>query len=161
MAESGDGGSAQSFHTACDKKGPTVTIVKTTAGFVFGGAADKAWVSPNGAVASSVAFLFCLTCAGAQQNGTPQTAPSQLNLTGTGNDKALQYFKGSGPAFGPGYDLFIANQPGGTSKQSYSGLGYSYVCPGLWRDDAKCKTYLAGSYQFTIADYEVFVIKAK
>ena len=74
MAQSGDGGKSQGFHTACDNKGPTVTVVKTTKGWIFGGAADMSWASGNAHVASDSAFLFCVKCAGTN----PGAEPSQL-----------------------------------------------------------------------------------
>lgn len=36
-------GSAQDFHEQCDKKGPTITIVKSSNGYVYGGYTQKKW----------------------------------------------------------------------------------------------------------------------
>ena len=41
-----DGFAAESFHSKCDDKGPTVTVVQSGS-FVFGGFADAAWSSPG------------------------------------------------------------------------------------------------------------------
>ena len=41
-----DGFAAESFHSKCDDKGPTVTVVQSGS-FVFGGFADVAWSSPS------------------------------------------------------------------------------------------------------------------
>ena len=41
-----DGFAAKSFHSKCDNKGPTVTVVQSGS-FVFGGFADAAWSSPG------------------------------------------------------------------------------------------------------------------
>lgn len=41
-----DGFAAESFHSRCDKKGPTVTIVKSGS-FIFGGFTEAQWISPS------------------------------------------------------------------------------------------------------------------
>jgi hypothetical protein len=38
-----DGWQGQDFHSRCDNKGATVTVIKCTGGFVFGGYADAPW----------------------------------------------------------------------------------------------------------------------
>ena len=39
-----DGFGSQTFHSKCDDKGPTVTIVKN-GGYIFGGFTEKSWIS--------------------------------------------------------------------------------------------------------------------
>ena len=41
-----DGASAASFHTACDGQGPTVTFIKSSGGYVFGGYAGVKYLAP-------------------------------------------------------------------------------------------------------------------
>ena len=41
-----DGFGAESFHSKCDNKGPTVTIVKSGS-FIFGGFTEAQWHLPN------------------------------------------------------------------------------------------------------------------
>ena len=41
-----DGFASQSFHSKCDNKGPTVTVVKS-GGYIFGGFTEKSWTSKN------------------------------------------------------------------------------------------------------------------
>ena len=166
MAQSSDGGSAKGFHDACDRKGATVTIVRTKEGHVFGGAADKSWASPSTAsyVASDSSFLFCVSCYGAGWVGAELgAAPSQLKLNGEYNQydgNALRHNLADGPTFGGGHDLHIAPSPGGSSTKSHSNLGHAYTCPAGVYGSAACHNYLAGSRAFTVADYEVFVVKA-
>jgi len=167
MAQSSDGGSAKGFHDACDRKGATVTFVRTKEGHVFGGAVDKSWASPStdSYVASDSAFLFCIKCYGAGWVGTELGAsPSQLKLNGKShNANALYHISRSGPTFGGGHDLNIASKPGGSSTASYSNLGHTYTCPaGVYggTGSAACRNYFTGSRAFTVADYEVFVVKA-
>ena len=172
MAQSGNNGTAAGFHSACDGNGPTVTVVKTKEGFVFGGAADKSWGSKrdNQHIAFDSAFLFCIKCAGA----APHAAPSQLKLTGQtnghtssqargeANNLAMYYSSGNGPTFGLGYghDLKIGTTPGETRTVSHTALRSIYTCPAGTHNTAACNSYLAGKFYFTVADYEVFVIRA-
>ena len=154
-----DKGTASGFHTACDGKGPTVTVVKTTGGAVFGGFADKAWSSPSSTIyqKSTTAFLFCLTCGGA--TAKPKGA-HQLKLTGNRDEGALIHDKTNGPTFGTGYDLMISSQPGSPTRNSHSSsnLGESYAGECGAHGSTACQHYLAGSSTFTVEDYEVFVV---
>ena len=59
---------------------------------------------------------------------------------------------GSGPSFGAGYDLYIANRVN-VNSESYSNLGNSYECP----PDTNCETFLAGQKYFVVTELEVFV----
>ena len=140
------------FQAGCAGRGPTVTIIKTDKGHIFGGAADKSWASAGGWVASDSAFLFCAKCAGA----APGAAPSQLKLNGKYNQQALCHGTDFGPVFGGSSDLVIGNTP----TASNTNLGYTYTCPAGEFGSTACNNYLAGSLGFTVADYEVFVIKA-
>jgi len=42
-----DGWKALDFHSRCDNKGPTITVIKCTGGYVFGGFTSTAWASAN------------------------------------------------------------------------------------------------------------------
>jgi len=45
MRGSRDGFSAKMFHDICDGKGPTITIIESDAGKIFGGFTSLAWMS--------------------------------------------------------------------------------------------------------------------
>jgi len=57
-----DGDAASDFHSACDDQGPTVVIVQTESGDVFGGYAGISWDSPGGSnmKVSTNSFVFKL-----------------------------------------------------------------------------------------------------
>jgi hypothetical protein len=55
-----DGWRATDFHSKCDNKGATVTVIKSTGGYVYGGYIDLAWASNGQYRSSSNAFLFAL-----------------------------------------------------------------------------------------------------
>ena len=43
-----DGWAAADFHSYCDSKGPTVTVIKNTGNYVFGGYTEEQWQSGKG-----------------------------------------------------------------------------------------------------------------
>jgi len=56
-----DGDAASTFHDRCNSEGPTVTIVETTLGVMFGGYTDVSWASGSGSWAQDTdAFVFRL-----------------------------------------------------------------------------------------------------
>ena len=42
-----DGDKTSEFHRRCDGKSPTITIIKTTKGYRFGGYTTKSWINPT------------------------------------------------------------------------------------------------------------------
>jgi len=90
-------GSAQ-FHAQCDNIGPTVTIIKSTGGWIFGAYNPGSWNSTGNWVQHSGCFLFTLT----NPNGTPPTAYYQKTTS-----NATYCNSGYGPTFGGGHDLYV------------------------------------------------------
>jgi len=59
--------------------------------------------------------------------------------------------------FGGGHDLYIANDCN-VNSSSYSNLGHTYESNGYAYGSTEARSYLAGSYSFTILEMEVFKI---
>ena len=59
--------------------------------------------------------------------------------------------------FGGGCDLFIFNDCN-VNTSSGSNLGHSYEFNGYANNSTEAKSYLAGSYKFTVLEMEVFKI---
>jgi len=113
-----DGDAASKFHGACDKKGPTIVIVETTTGNVFGGYTDLSWGTSSGAyVKSSNTFLFRLR---------PTTKRYDIKEGREGY--AIYTNSGYGPTFGGGHDFYIVSSAL-SSTSSYTNGGHSYVFP--------------------------------
>jgi uncharacterized protein YutE (UPF0331/DUF86 family) len=55
-----DGRSARAFHSKCDNKAKTLTIVKSTDGYIFGGYAEQAWNSSTDFKLDPNAVMFSL-----------------------------------------------------------------------------------------------------
>ena len=57
-----DGFSAKIFHELCDSKGPTITLIESEAGKVFGGYTSLAWMSYDCKYQTDPeAFIFSLS----------------------------------------------------------------------------------------------------
>jgi len=53
-----DGDDISLFHKACDNQGPTLVVVQSTIGAIFGGYTDVSWQNSGGFKRSSSSFLF-------------------------------------------------------------------------------------------------------
>jgi hypothetical protein len=142
-----DGFRGADFHAKCDEKRATVTIVKSTEGYIFGGYSDQSWVGGACYRPSSRAFLFSIV-------NPVGLAPMKLPLTGERNKFAMCYNPSHGPVFGWGHDLCIRDNCN-TVKDSSSRLGCSYTLP----SGQDRNTFLAGSQYFLVAKIEVFAVQ--
>lgn len=55
-----DGWQASNFHQKCDYQGETITVIKSTNGYIFGGYNPGDWTSSNAYTTDNKAFLFSL-----------------------------------------------------------------------------------------------------
>ncbi len=135
-----DGFAAADFHRLCDGKGPTVAVVQTPQGCVFGGYAAASWNSTNSWVSAPGSFLFTLRNS---RNLPPQRVPLK------DPEYAMGCYAGLGPIYGGGYDLRVRSQANANSSSSR--LGHSYALPEGCTSDL-----LAGAHYFTVSEVEVF-----
>ena len=96
-----DGFEAVTFHRLCDNRGPTLVIVRSTGGHLFGGYAAQSWRPENSYIAAPNSFLFVLTNASGSQ-------PTKLDCVR--NEQALHGGLQHGPVFGNGNDLYISDK---------------------------------------------------
>ena len=144
-----DQSSPINFHKMCDNKGPSLTIIKTIEGYVFGGFNPVSWISEVMFNETENSFLFSLTDGKYRK---PMKCPSY---------KSMRKFaiKQNESEFSPGFgetdnaDLFIAYK---TLKNSYSRLGNVYKCPKGYNP----KEFLAGKQSdWKIVDVEVYAVE--
>jgi len=128
-----DGDSSSNFHTRCDGEGPTVTIIETTSGNVFGGYTAASWSSSSGYGVDSSAFLFRLR-------------PSRERYSIATTSVAIYRHPSYGPVFG-NTALYIAAECMDNAK-SYVDNGDGYATgTGYVLND--------GSHDFRVQDYAV------
>jgi len=131
-----DGDRAQDFHEKCDGKGPTVVIIKTRTGNIFGGYTDVSWDSIGSHQQSSSSFIFRLR---------PDIGWYELKSKFF-RTSAVGHYKNKGPVFGGGYDIYISDNALDT-QMSYVN-GYSYA--------ASKYTLNGGTVRFQVEDYVVY-----
>jgi hypothetical protein len=144
-----DGATAAAFHSHCDAQGPTLTLIRDTAGNVFGGYTAVHWSSPAADAGrfriqvwfnDPAAFLFTVV--------NPHAVPPALLPS-----KANGYSIGCDSSYGPwfGNDLCISGAFDGDSNTS---IGYGYV--NRTRRGHALLTQLTGAQYFTPAEVEVW-----
>jgi hypothetical protein len=138
-----DGFAASTFHSLCDNKGSTLTVVKATTGYIAGGYASVSWACRGGYVDDSTAFLFTLT--------NPSNMP--LKLAVTYSYRALYDNPSSGPTFD--WDLWITDASN-TIANSYMRTD-SYVAPN-GNYGFNSGLFTMGSAYFQVAEIEVFLV---
>lgn len=132
--------SPSTFHSLCDAKGPTVTIIRVN-NFIFGGYTDKSWASSSGYISSTKAFVYSLK--------NPLAGYDNQKFAIRSSSYAI-YEAGSsyGPTFGNGHVIYTSGNNG------YTECGYAYQLP-PGSSQGRCPFY-TGSSSFTISEIEVF-----
>jgi len=136
-----DGFGADDFHSRCDGEKNTLTIIKTTTGFIFGGYTTQAWASPkyNEYKRDPYAFLFTFK--------NPSNMPMKLKVLDP--NYAVYHDYSYGPTFGWWHDLHVSDDSN-LKKSSYS-WSSSYQTPAMRNDG-----YLSGIFFYGDFDYETF-----
>lgn len=96
------GWNALDFHSRCDGKGPTITVIKRTNGFVLGGVSSARWCSGTEFTVSAGTFLFSLHRPGC-------VGPVKIALREQYDPSAIWSDQHSGPTFGGEHDIHLAN----------------------------------------------------
>jgi hypothetical protein len=134
------------FHSRCDGKSNTITIILTTDGFIFGGFTPIAWDSSASYKADTTgqSFLFSVNNPHNHDFGPIGLQSQQY---------AIYCDSSYGPTFGDGHDLHIANDCNGNTS-SYTSLGNAYV-----NDTNMYGTLVfTGQQTFTVKEIEVFAV---
>jgi len=112
-----DGDQAGKFQRACANQGPTVLIVQSTTGSVFGGYTDVNWGGSKGYKRSTKSFLFRL-----------RPAMTKYAIKSKRVSYAVEINLGAGPVFGGGHDIFISYNALSNKKSNTNG-GHTYSFP--------------------------------
>jgi hypothetical protein len=132
-----DGATGQNFHSKCDSKGRTITIIETTEGGVVGGYTNTAWKSNGGYTGANKAFLFAIS-------GFGLSSPIKMKLL---NARSYAICNSSdGPTFGNGSG-YCDLRVGSTSVTLYTGNAYE-----------RGSEQLSINHTFSIKEMEVFQV---
>jgi len=140
-----DGFAASTFHSLCNNKGSTLTVVKATSGYIAGGYASVSWASIGNYVSDSNAFLFTLT--------NPSNMPLKLAVTYSGD--ALCDVPSKGPTFGGGHDMHISDGSNTNTNSYISSTSYSYP---NGNSGSSGGVFMLGAGNFQVAEVEVFLV---
>ena len=149
---SSQGWAVPAFNTTIRNKGPTLVLIKSETGHVFGGYAALPWNANALWMAAPESFLFALHSA----SGLP---PTRMPLKSNNESQAL-YMNSQMAVFGGGHDLVLGmssgkRQTGGNLMDGSSNVGAgSYYCP-PGHDGRKL---LTGESAFKAVEVEVFRI---
>jgi hypothetical protein len=143
-----DGFSAADFHSRCDGRPNTLTLILDRKGNIFGGFTPAAWESPRRRWiykrdCSFRSFLFTL-------KNPHNLSPRRFRLKD--EQRAIYCCGACGPVFGHGYDLFVADNCY-TTAHSHSGFfGASY------ENDSgiPAEALFTDSHFFVVQEIEVF-----
>ena len=131
-----DGYRSSNFHSKCDGKNNTVTVVETTTGRRFGGFTDAQWDQSGNYKQGSNGFLFSLDFNEIYYNKD--------------NNNNIYCYSSYGPTFGGGNDFYINDSCNSNSSGENSGSSY----------DTNGKKYpLSGNSSFLVRDYEVYQLE--
>lgn len=133
-----DGERAADFIRMCNGKSPTLTIIKTTEGNIFGGYTEVKWektftdefrYDPN-------AFIFSFY--------------NNMKISPNNPNEAVKMGFNDGPKFGAGCDIYIPD------KCITGRTGYTHTITYQTKTNYEIN---GGNYTFQVEDYEVFLIK--
>ena len=115
---------AFAFHTKCDNYLNTLSIIKSTNGYVFAGFTTQSWTCCNCYKVDPSAFILSL------RRNTPafNTATHARRFNVTDSSKAIYALSHYGPSFGGGRDLLIDSMSN-IYNYTYSRFGRSYQYP--------------------------------
>ncbi|XP_020896631.1 uncharacterized protein LOC110235508 [Exaiptasia diaphana] len=140
------GWASRTFHSKCDGKGPTITIIKVNK-YIFGGYTDVSWHTRNTYSKSVNSFLFSFVNKDNLKPFKMEVVKSQYAICG----RSIY-----GPLFGGGHDMVISDNAG-SNTNSWTNLGHSYaLIKGYTYTSTKAQNLLAGSYNFQPDEVEVF-----
>jgi len=138
-----DGFASLVFHAKCDNKGPTLMVIRSTGGYIFGGYTSQSWDSSGVYKIAPGSFLFTIT----NPNSIP---PTKYLLTNESHANAIYCGQGYGPTFGGGHDLHISNNSNGSNC--------SVAFPSSYRDTiGHGAATFTGSGSFLVADIEIYL----
>ena len=140
-----DGFGVSSFHAKCDQEANTLTIIKATSGYIFGGYTSVEWDSESFWKPDPDSFIFSLV----NFISAPQLMPVLVE------DHSILCDASYGPTFGSGHCIYICDKSNVFVK-SMSYLDGSYEDSFFENKTDQIDTFLAGSRLFKTREIEVF-----
>lgn len=144
-----DGFEAKNFHEKCDSKSPTLTIIRSDCGNIFGGYTEAKWNQANIWQSDRNAFIFSLI--------NKDKKPIRMNIIPEKVKQAIASSPTTGPIFGgvgTKLDLYVTSNGNKAYQSSY--LGHSFKHPVYDVDSIEAGSFLAGKSAYLVNEIEVY-----
>jgi len=140
-----DGFSGKDFHRLCDNKGPTLTLIRSQEGYLFGGFSVESWDSTSYGKHHSQGFIFTLT--------NPHNIPPTVYQRNPEKRESIYCVARHGPSFGIG-DIRVAD------KSNHNFDSCTKFGPYSCYKDTTGKGYctFTGEWCFTTSEIEVYAV---
>ena len=136
------GWSSGNWHPRVDNRGPTLTVIRTSKGYIFGGYTEQNW-KHAGYRKDPNAWLFWLKC-------YAKLPPTRVPVK-AGSPHAIFAHQSYGPTFGGGHDIYLTSN----LRKGYSNWCHTYPRPAGY----KSAIFLTGSNAAkTITEVEVYKV---
>jgi hypothetical protein len=137
-----DGFEAADFHRFCNGQAPTMTIIQSQQGYLFGGYTNVAWNSSYNYGNDPHSFIFTLS--------SPHSIlPTRYLITGGKEQYAIFDVPSYGPTFGGGHDIYVPDKSNATD--GYTNFPHTYT-----DTTRKGSVTFSGNYSFRTSDIEVY-----
>ena len=127
----------------CNNKGPTLTLIRTTGGHIFGGFTTTSWDSSNAYKNDTHSFLFSVD--------KQKKFPIVKSFT-----SAIHCNSSYGPTFGNGHTIHVTDNSN-SNTSSYVRKGYEYNIPAGANGNHSILT--DGNYNFQTTEVEVYLVQ--
>lgn len=143
-----DGFTSTDFYRCCDKKGPTMTVIQSTSGHLFGGYTSANWETHDNWEWSTDhdAFLFTLI-------NPHEILPTKYEINATGRN-AIGCKSSMGPSFGL-WDICVYSNSNENAR-SYVTFPSDYV-----DSTGRGRLTFTGSHYFKTVEIEVYALQQK
>ena len=141
--------SGEEFHKACDGKGATITVIRSTNGYILGGYNPVSWSSVKGVAEAHGAFIFTVT-------NPAGTEPTKYMVKDAAH--AVSNCPKGGPCFGSEYDAsdgeYFTDDLACRLNGDKSWTRFYYYEDTTGRGEAT----FTGAYEFDIETMEVWMV---
>jgi hypothetical protein len=142
-----DGFGSSDFHGKCDGQSHTITLIRTTKDFIFGGYTPLSWDSTNSYKPDSSHLSFIFTIA------NPHNLKSRkFALRPNSSQYAIRCNASGGPIFGYGHTIHVYNNCAACNSN------YTYLSGYVNDTGLDDKTVFTGEQYFTMKEIEVFAL---
>ncbi len=139
-----DGFDGKVFHSLCDGKPNTLTVIKSENGCIFGGYTSEPWSSDEGFITDSSAFLYSLT--------NPSNTPFRMQVRHP--TQAVYHYFRKGPTFGRNELVIFDRSADNCSMHFYARISDTFICP----NGINSKFITGSEYKFQMVEIEVFQV---